>query len=62
MYLGEFISGISARTWVNDNIGFEVNIGHLGADYEGDEADMLIGTGKFLYAPVVHSKVNFILV
>jgi len=59
MYIGEFISGISARTWVKDDIGLEINVGDLGVKYGGDKADLLIGTGKFLYAPIVHSNSKF---
>lgn len=61
---GNFLQGVSGRYWVNDTIAGELNVFYgtaglaLGGSDIGD-ADLLLGTAKVLYAPVVKSNSRF---
>lgn len=64
---GSFLQGVSGRYWFNDNVAGEVNLfyGTVGLDdvspggvHLGD-ADLLLGTAKVIYAPVVKANSRF---
>jgi len=61
---GDILQGISGRYWVDNNWGAELNLfyGTVGVDVNGTDignADLLLGTAKVLYAPVVKTNSRF---
>jgi hypothetical protein len=66
IFLGEpaSLNGVSGRYWVNDNIGCELNVFYGNASVEADDVelgdgDILFGTAKIMYAPVVKTNSRF---
>ncbi|NTW56647.1 MAG: hypothetical protein HGB20_06345 [Chlorobiaceae bacterium] len=61
---GDFLNGVSARYWFDKNWGAELNVfyGTAGLDFDNThagDADLLLGTAKVLYAPVVKATSKF---
>lgn len=61
---GDILQGVSARYWMDDNWGAELNVfyGTVGAEYNDADvfdADLLLGTAKIMYAPVVKASSRF---
>ncbi len=64
IFAGDILSGVSARYWFDKNWGAELNVfyGTVGAeidDVEIGNADLLLGTAKIVYAPVVKANSKF---
>lgn len=64
IFAGDILNGVSARYWIDKNWGAELNLfyGTIGADANGvDEGnvDLLLGTAKVMYAPVVKANSKF---
>lgn len=61
---GSFLQGVSGRYWFDNNVAGEVSLfyGRAKVEAGGDElgkGDLLLGTAKILYAPVVKSNSRF---
>ena len=61
---GDILQGISGRYWIDNNWGAELNVfyGTIGTQHngvDGLDADLLLGTVKVLYAPVVKTNSRF---
>ena len=61
---GDILQGISGRYWIDNNWGAELNVfyGTIGVQKNGVDvfdADLLLGTVKVLYAPVVKTNSRF---
>jgi opacity protein-like surface antigen len=64
MWMGGFLNGISARSWVKQRFGIEGNFFYGGIDadidYLGSEdADLYVGEIKLMYAPIVRQYSKF---
>jgi hypothetical protein len=64
IFAGDILNGVSARYWIDKNWGAELNVfyGCIGAETNGFDdgnADLLLGTAKVLYAPVVKANSKF---
>jgi hypothetical protein len=64
IFAGDILNGVSARYWIDKNWGAELNVfyGTIGADINGTDignVDLLLGTAKVLYAPVVKANSKF---
>ncbi len=61
---GSFLQGVSGRYWINNNVAAEVSLFYgtagidSGSSHVGD-ADLLLGTAKILYAPIVKANSRF---
>lgn len=61
---GSFLQGVSGRYWFDNNVAGELNLfyGRAGIDVAGSnmgKADLLLGTAKILYAPIVKANSRF---
>jgi len=63
MISAEFLNGISARTWIDDNFGLEGNFfcGSVDVDAPGlsFDADLFALEAKAMYAPIVRQNSKF---
>lgn len=63
MWMGSFLNGISARSWIKGQYGIEGNFFYGGIDAEiasmNQDADLYVGEIKLMYAPIVRDYSKF---
>ena len=58
MYLGDFIQGVSIRGWKN-KVGLEATLGHLRMYDDSSDDELVLATGKVMYAPIMNQNSKF---
>lgn len=68
VFAGDILQGISGRYWATENFGGEINLFYgragydvefLGTEVEDGHGDLLLGTLKLMYSPIVKENSRF---